>query len=228
MLATLLVPLQLAATLTATRYETSIETGMGGPPRVTRTATTVGGGSVRFEVLEGPGRRNPSAHSYMLLRMKEMKTYSIDSTKKEYSEIDVSKMQAQIISAMKAVGGIMKFSGIDYRVEDLGKGEVILGHPTRHWRMTQSMNITTVMGADSTTVANESTSDLYFATDLALRNNPASAVDTSSLAQFRGLTPDMDLAKARAQLARLFYSDPLQKERHAQPVRRLRQPRQPT
>jgi len=204
MLGILLIPLQLAATVTATRYESTTETDMGSaPPRVTRTATTVGGGVVRIEVLEGLRPRDPSAQSYMLLRIKDSKTYSINSTKQEYSEIDVSKMQAQIISAIKAVGGSMTFSGINYSVEDLGGGLTILGHPTRHWRMTQAMSINTVLGADSTLAATESTSDLYFATDLTLPNHSAAAVDTSSLAQFQGLTPDLELAKARAQLSRL-------------------------
>ena len=207
MLATLLIPLQLVATLTATQYETTTESESGAAPAtIARTLTTVGGGNVRFEVIgrsEGRPSRLSSANSYMLLRIKEMKMYSIDTTKHEYSEVDVAAMQSQLISMMKAAGGDMKFSDIDYKVDDLGDGGVILGHPTRHWRMKQSMTVTTTMNSASTSVGIESAADLYFARDVSLPNNPAGPLDTSSLAQFRNLTPETNLIKARAELSRL-------------------------
>jgi hypothetical protein len=207
MIAALLVPLQLAATLTVTRYESTAETRMSpNAVSVVRSVVTAAGRDVRTDILERTGPRSPgfeSEGSYTLLRGKDMKMFSVDTAKHTYYELDLAKMQAQLNNMMKSSGATMKVSRFEFTVEDIGDGEIILGHPTRHWRIRQSMDMRMGVDAETMAVTTENTIDSYYAKDLKLPKEPIGDGDTASLRVFRNLIPESDAGKMRAQLERL-------------------------
>jgi len=85
--------------------------------------------------------------------------------------------QAQQLGAMK-----MEFSGTQAKVDSLGAGPSILGHPTTHYRVTTGMTMTVNAMGQQQVVKFSSVADNYYATDLTGSLNPFSSVTSGDMA----------------------------------------------
>ena len=195
MIATFLAALQLAATVPAIEIESTSKSESEMMPTVqaSRSITTMSGRNVRLEQVEGdrPGIPGSGPGTYMLMLGDNRKLYSVDPAKKEYYEFDIAKMQSQIGAMMKAMPGMqMKFSDLEYKVEDLGDGEPILGHPTRRFKISNEMTMNAAVGGDSMAITMSTTSDTYYAKDLEIDGPEMMSIgDTTVLSQFGDMIP---------------------------------------
>jgi hypothetical protein len=209
MILSFIAALQIGATIPAIRIETTTTSEAIGPAAMpastARTVMVVGGKNFRMEEVEHSGPQSPmrKAGSVMLMHGADRKMFNLDPAKKEYWEIDLAKMQSQLSAMLKSMPGLeMKFSDMKSDVKDLGDGESVLGHPTRHFQMTTSMTMNALMLTDTMSVSMESSSETWFAKDLPTEDYTMAA-DTSMLTQFRDLIPGINAGKFREQLAKL-------------------------
>jgi len=93
----------------------------------------------------------------------------LDSKKSQFLRVKPAEMvaQAQQSGAMK-----MEFTGTDAKVDNLGAGPAILGHPTSHYRLTTGMTMTISAMGQQQTVKIASSNDAYYATDIKGYLNP--------------------------------------------------------
>ena len=171
------------ANLGATRFEavTQSSSSMGQMATSSRVQGTFTGSRFRMDFLETSTPRSiMPAGSYMIFA--ENHAYIIDSIQKGYYELDFAKMQASASAMLKQMPGLqMKFSRFKFDVEDLGDGETILGHPTRHWRVVGSMTMTGLMGQDTMGITIETSADHFFAADMSLPVSPPMSSDSSAI-----------------------------------------------
>jgi hypothetical protein len=209
MILSFIAALQLAATVPAIQIEATTTSESSGatqaPGSSSRSVMIISGKNFRMEELERTGPETPlnKAGTVMLMRGDERKMFSIDPSRKEYFELDLTKMQSQIAALLKSMPGMeMKFGDMKASVEDLGDGEPLLGHPTRHYKMSTTMTINSVMGTQSMSMTMGTSSDTWFAKDLETPDNTMAA-DTTMLTQFRELIPGLDAKKYRDEIAKL-------------------------
>jgi hypothetical protein len=103
----------------------------------------------------------------------------LDSKQGQYFQVRPAEMvsQAQQMGAMK-----MEFSGTQAKVDSLGAGPSILGHPTTHYRVTTGMTMTVNAMGQQQVVKFSSVADNYYATDLTGSLNPFSSVTSGDMA----------------------------------------------
>ena len=103
----------------------------------------------------------------------------VDTKKGQYLQVRPAEMvsQAQQMGAMK-----MEFSSTVAKVDSLGPGPSILGHPTTHYRVTTGMTMTVNAMGQEQVVKFSSNADNYYATDLTGSLNPFSSVTSSDMA----------------------------------------------
>jgi hypothetical protein len=109
----------------------------------------------------------------------------IDSRKSQYLRVRPAEMiaQAQQTGAMK-----MDFTGTEAKVDNLGVGPTILGHPTAHYRVATGMTMTISAMGQQQTVKIASTNDTYFATDIKGDLNPFASLSGGDMANMFGTT----------------------------------------
>jgi hypothetical protein len=109
----------------------------------------------------------------------------LDSKKSQFLRVKPAEMvaQAQQSGAMK-----MEFTGTDAKVDNLGAGPAILGHPTSHYRLTTGMTMTISAMGQQQTVKIASTNDTYYATDIKETLNPFASLTGGDLANMFGTT----------------------------------------
>lgn len=109
----------------------------------------------------------------------------LDSKKSQFLRVKPAEMvaQAQKMGAMK-----MEFSGTDAKVDSLGAGPAILGHPTSHYRVTTGMTMTISAMGQQQTVKIASTSETYYATDIKADLNPFASLSGGDMANMFGTT----------------------------------------
>jgi hypothetical protein len=109
----------------------------------------------------------------------------IDARKSQYLRVRPAEMiaQAQQTGAMK-----MDFTGTEARVDNLGAGPTILGHPTVHYRVATGMTMTISAMGQQQTVKISSTNDTYFATDIKGDLNPFASLSGGDMANMFGTT----------------------------------------
>ena len=213
MILSFIAALQLAATVPALQIEsiTTNESSMPGAPAQTPAGSTtksimiVAGRNMRVDEIGHTGPvRGSQTGTVMIMRGDKKKIYGLDTAKKEYYELDLAKMQSQVGAMLKSMPGMeMKFSDLKATVQDLGEGETLLGHPTRHFKVTNSMTMNAMMQAESLSISMESTSDAYYAKDIPLDESSMMAGDTSMLSQFRDLIPGVNAQKFRDEFKKL-------------------------
>ena len=106
----------------------------------------------------------------------------LDTKKSQYIRFRPAEMMAQ---AQEMGGMMMKFSGTEAKVVNVGAGPAILGHPTSHYRVEMGMTMTiSAMGQEqSVTIA--SSTEYYFPTDIKSDINPfASMTGTDMITMF--------------------------------------------
>jgi hypothetical protein len=130
----------------------------------------------------------------------------LDAKKNQYLRVRPTEIvnQAQQMSGMK-----MEFSGTQAKVDSLGAGPTILGHPTTHYRVATGMTMTVSAMGQQQTVQISSTTDNYYATDITGVLNPFASMNGSDMANMFG-TANPDFAqKLKAAQAKLPKGTPL-------------------
>jgi hypothetical protein len=130
----------------------------------------------------------------------------IDSKKSQYLTVRPTEMiaQAQQMGGMK-----MEFSGTEAKVDNLGAGPAILGHPTSHYRVATGMTMTISAMGQQQTVKVASTTDTYYATDINTDLNPFASLNGGDMANMFGTTNKDFAEKMKAAQAKLPKGTPL-------------------
>ena len=140
------------------------------------------GDKMRLDVKGAPAQKsNLTSDSVVTMVVTDSgKTITFLDTKQgQYFQVRPAEMvsQAQQMGAMK-----MEFSGTQAKVDSLGPGPSILGHPTTHYRVTTGMTMTVNAMGQQQVVKFSSVADNYYATDLAASLNPFSSVTSGDMA----------------------------------------------
>ena len=93
----------------------------------------------------------------------------LDTKKSQFLRVRPAEMVAQ---AQQMGGMKMDFSETSAKVDSLGAGPAILGHPTSHYRVTTGMTMTISAMGQQQTVKIASSNDAYYATDIKGFLNP--------------------------------------------------------
>jgi hypothetical protein len=116
-----------------------------------------------------------------------------------------------MLAQAQEMGGVkMEVSGTEARVDNLGAGPTILGHPTRHYRMITGMTMTiTAMGQQQQSVRIASTTNHYFPTDIKSAFNPFASMTGTDMANMFGSSSKEFAQKLKAAEAKLPKAPPL-------------------
>lgn len=130
----------------------------------------------------------------------------IDPKKNQYLRVRPAEMvtQAQKTGAMK-----MDFSGTEAKVDNLGAGPTILGHPTSHYRVATGMTMMINAHGTQQTVKISSTADTYYASDIKGVLNPFASLSGSDMANMFGSANAEFAEKLKAVQAKLPKGTPL-------------------
>ncbi len=131
----------------------------------------------------------------------------LDAKNSQYMNFRPGDMLAQA----EQMGGVtMEVSGTEARVDNLGAGPRILGHPTLHYRMITGMTMTiTAMGQQQQSVKIASTTDHYFPTDIKSAFNPFASMTGTDMANMFGGSSKAFADKLKAAEAKLPKAPPL-------------------
>ncbi len=130
----------------------------------------------------------------------------LDSKKSQYLTMRPIEMiaQAQQLGGMK-----MDFSGTEVKVDNLGAGPRILGHPTTHYRVATGMTMKISAMGQEQTVKVSSKTDTYFATDIKADLNPFASLSGGDMANMFGTSNKEFADKMKAAQAKLPKGVPL-------------------
>jgi hypothetical protein len=129
----------------------------------------------------------------------------LDSKAGHYLRVRPADMLAQA----QQTGVKMGFSGTEAKVDNLGAGPTILGHPTSHYRIGTGMTMTiTAMGQDQV-VKISSTSDYYYADDIKGVVNPFASLSGGDMAAMFGSSSKEFADKLKAMQDKLPNATPL-------------------
>jgi len=129
----------------------------------------------------------------------------LDSKAGHYLRVRPADMLAQA----QQTGVKMGFSGTEAKVDNLGAGPTILGHPTSHYRIGTGMTMTiTAMGQDQV-VKISSTSDYYYADDIKGVVNPFASLSGGDMAAMFGSSSKEFADKLKAMQDKLPKATPL-------------------
>jgi hypothetical protein len=130
----------------------------------------------------------------------------IDSKKSQFLRVRPAEMvaQAQQTGSMK-----MDFSETTAKVDSLGAGPAILGHPTSHYRVTTGMTMNINAMGQQQTVKIASTNDTYYATDIKSNLNPFASLSGGDMANMFGTTNKDFADKMKAVQGKLPKGTPL-------------------
>jgi hypothetical protein len=159
---------------------------------VTAGHAVVSKGRIRLDMkgnsrnLSMPGMAGGAEVSMIVQDSGRVVTY-IMPTKKEYMEFKPAELMKEMRRMFEGLGTAVNFtfSGPDPKVENLGKGPAILGHPTVHYRTTVVIKLTMGMMGESQSTEMSTVSDQYFATDLAEVMDPFSGM--TAMGQVTGM-----------------------------------------
>jgi hypothetical protein len=130
----------------------------------------------------------------------------LDSKNGQFLRVRPTEMVAQ---AQQMGGMKMDFSETEAKVDNLGAGPVILGHPTSHYRVATGMTMKISAMGQEQTVKIGSTTDTYYATDIKGDLNPFASVSGGDMANMFGTTNKDFATKLKAVQAKLPKGTPL-------------------
>ena len=130
----------------------------------------------------------------------------LDSKNSQFLRVRPTEMVAQ---AQQMEGMKMDFSDTEAKVDNLGAGPTILGHPTAHYRVATGMTMKISAMGQEQTVKIGSTTDTYYATDIKADLNPFASVSAGDMANMFGTTNKEFAAKLKAVQAKLPKGTPL-------------------
>lgn len=111
---------------------------------------------------------------YIMVKDGGATMYMVDPGEKQYYSFNMEQMFAGLNSALKMMGGMVKMTMSDVKidVQDLGAGESIQGYSTRRVRQVQSVTVSvSVLGRKSSTTTVDTT-ESWIATELKHVGNP--------------------------------------------------------
>jgi len=130
----------------------------------------------------------------------------LDKKKSQYLRV----RPTEIVNQAQQMGGMkMEFSGTEAKVDSLGAGPTILGHPTTHYRVATGMTMTVSAMGQQQTVKIASTTDNYYATDIVGVLNPFASMNGSDMANMFGTANPEFAQKLKAAQAKLPKGTPL-------------------
>lgn len=130
----------------------------------------------------------------------------LDSKNSQFLRVRPTEMVAQ---AQQMGGMKMDFSDTEAKVDNLGAGPTILGHPTAHYRVATGMTMKISAMGQEQTVKIGSTTDTYYATDIRGELNPFASVSGGDMANMFGTTNKDFATKLKAVQAKLPKGTPL-------------------
>jgi hypothetical protein len=170
--------------------------GSGSKARI--DISTVGGGAPTPLATDG-------AVSMIVSDSGKTITY-LDAKNSQYMHFRPGDMLAQA----QAMGGVkMDVSAAEAKVDNLGAGPTILGHPTIHYRMITGMTMTITGMGQQQTVTIASTTDHYFPTDIKSAFNPFSSMTGTEMANMFGGSSKAFADKLKAAESKLPKAPPL-------------------
>ncbi len=130
----------------------------------------------------------------------------LDKKNSQYIKVRPTDMilQAQQMGGMK-----MDFSGTEAKVDNLGAGPTILGHPTSHYRVATGMTMKISAMGQEQTVKISSSTDTYYANDIKADLNPFASLSGGDMANMFGTTNKDFADKMKAVQAKLPKGVPL-------------------
>ena len=129
----------------------------------------------------------------------------LDSRASHYLRVRPADMLAQA----QRSGVKMGFSGTEAKVDNLGAGPTILGHPTSHYRIGTGMTMTINAMGQEQVVKISSTSDYYFANDIKGVVNPFASLSGGDMAAMFGSSSKEFADKMKAMQEKLPKGTPL-------------------
>src|SRR3954447_22164214 len=208
-----LAPLSLASAQTAGKtlamdFRTSISV-QGEPDTTVMLGHAFGSADkMRLDVIgSGPKVTPLATDSVSMIVTDSGKTITyLDAKRSQYLRVRPSEIvsQAQAMSGMK-----MEFSGTQAKVDNLGAGPTILGHPTTHYRVATGMTMLVSAKGTEQTVKIASTTDSYYANDLTSTLNPFASLSGSDMANMFGAGNADFAQKLKAAQAKLPKGTPL-------------------
>jgi len=161
--------------------------------------------------MKGPGAQvsplgSATGQISMILSDSGKTVIYLDSTNSKYLRVRPSDMLAQA----QQMGGLkMDFSGTEAKVDSLGVGPTILGHPTSHYRVGSGMTVTISAMGQEQMVKITTSSDYYYATDIKGVVNPFASLSGSDMASMFGSSNKEFADKMKAMQAKLPKGTPL-------------------
>ncbi|MFN2603362.1 MAG: hypothetical protein ABR582_11465 [Gemmatimonadaceae bacterium] len=130
----------------------------------------------------------------------------IDAKKNQYLRVRPVEMvqQAQAMGGMK-----MDFSGTTTKVDSVGPGPSILGHPTSHYRVGTAMTMTMSAMGQQQSIQFSTTGDYFYATDLKGALNPFVSLSGSDMVTMFGASNKDFAEKMKAMQEKLPKGTPL-------------------
>jgi hypothetical protein len=171
-------------TVTQGAADTGVITGRAiGTADKMRLDVTMKGAGAHISPLSGPLESDSTA-SIIVTDSGKTVTY-LDAKKSQYVTVRLMEM----IARAKEMGGVtMEYSGTESRVDSLGTGPTILGHPTSHYRVTMGTTMTISTVGMVHTVKLASLSDSYYAIDLKGNLNPFASLNGVDMLSIFGST----------------------------------------
>lgn len=161
--------------------------------------------------LKGPGAQvsplgNTAGEISMILSDSGKTVTYLDSKNSKYLRVRPADMlaQAQQMGQMK-----MNFSNTEAKVDNLGAGPTILGHPTSHYRVGTGMTMTISAMGQEQSVKISSTADYYYANDLKGVVNPFASLTGGDMSSTFGAANKEFADKLKAMQAKLPKGTPL-------------------
>lgn len=190
------------------RTSTSME---GAPETSVLTGHIVGSGNkIRID-MSTSGGRSPSPLATegpvsMIVSDSGKTIIYLDARNSQYMSFRPGAMLADA----QEMGGVkMVFSDTDAKVESLGAGPRILGHPTSRYRVSTKLTMSITGMGQTQTVKIASTTEYFYPTDIKSTMNPfASITGTDMVGVFGGSNKDF-AAKLKAAESRLPKAPPL-------------------
>jgi hypothetical protein len=160
--------------------------------------------------MKGPGAQvsplgGPGGEVSMILSDSGKTVTYLDSKVSHYLRVRPADMLAEA----QKTGVKMGFSGTEAKVDNLGAGPAILGHPTSHYRIGTGMTMTISAMGQEQVVKISSTADYYYANDISGVVNPFASLSGGDMAAMFGSSNKEFADKMRAMQAKLPNSTPL-------------------
>ncbi len=126
---------------------------------------------------------SPGGEISMILSDSGKTVTYLDAKNSHYVRVRPAEMMAQV----QQMGGVkMDFSETQAKVENLGAGPTILGHPTSHYRIQSGMTININAMGEQQSVKISTTTDYYYANDIKGVLNPFASLNGSDMAAMFG------------------------------------------